>query len=260
MPTYVLRAPKMLGKLVGAAIGGYLGGTIGALIGIVVGHCVRDVPVADREAGRAAYSQPTSAAGQGKYMFISNLVSLLVAMTKADGKITKEEIKVISRFFQENLGYRGQDLSYIKELIEESLQMEHDIEEICYQFRIVSSYQARVLLLELLYQVAYADNTIHPAEQAMLQRIAGLLGILSFDQQRVGALFQGQDEDRYYHILGIDKTAGVNEIKKAYRKLVLENHPDKVNYLGPEYVKVAHQQFTKINEAYNYISRQRGFN
>lgn len=250
--------PKFKGKIIGAGIGAFLGGPIGALIGGMIGHYFKDLPEEARE--KISYTKRVyNQAGYGEFIFVSNLVALLTAMAKADGQISREEVSIIRCFFQDNLGYQGEDLLVIKNLIKESLNTQLDIEQICYQFRVSSNYQSRMLLLEFLYQVAYADQVIHPGEKALIDRIAALLGILGIDQKRIAAQYQVQDEERYYQILGVDKNVGVEDIKKAYRKLVREHHPDKVNHLGEEYVKIAHQQLTKINEAYEYVRRQKGF-
>ncbi len=235
-----------------------MGGPIGAFIGGMLGHYFKDIPEEAVQRGRYSrrlYTQP----GYGEFIFVSNLVALLTAMAKADGQVSREEVSVIRRYFQNNLGYQGEELLLIKNLIKESLKTQLDIEQICYQFRLSANYPSRLVLLELLYQVAYADQVMHPGEQTLLTHIAELLGILGLDQRRIAAQYQIQDESRYYEILGVGKEADMKEIKKAYRRLVQQNHPDKVNHLGEEYVKIAHQQLTKINEAYDYVRRQKGF-
>ena len=254
----IIIMPKFKGKLIGAGIGAFMGGPIGALIGGMLGHYFKDIPeetVQRRTYSRRLYTQP----GYGEFIFVSNLVALLTAMAKADGQVSREEVSVIRRYFQNNLGYQDEELLLIKNLIKESLKTQLDIEQICYQLRLSANYQSRLVLLELLYQVAYADQVIHPGEQTLLTHIAKLLGILGLDQRRIAAQYQIQDESRYYEILGVGKEADMKEIKRVYRRLVQQNHPDKVNHLGEEYVKIAHQQLTKINEAYDYVRRQKGF-
>ena len=250
--------PKFKGKLIGAGIGAFLGGPIGALIGGMLGHYFKDLPeeaLEQQTYSRKIYTQ----SGYGEFIFVSNLVALLTAMAKADGRVSREEVAVIRRYFQHNLGYQGEELLLIKNLIKESLRTVLDVEQICGQFRLCANYQSRLVLLDLLYQVAYADRVIRPAEERLLERIAALLGILEPDKRRIAAQYQIKDESRYYEILGVDRNASVEQIKKAYRRLVQQNHPDKVTHLGEEYVKIANQQLTKINEAYEYIKRQRGF-
>ena len=63
----------------------------------------------------------------------------------------------------------------------------------------------------------------------------------------------------YYSILGINKGASDDEVKKAYRRMAMKYHPDKVHHLGPEYQQDAQEKFRKINEAYEEIRKSRGF-
>ncbi|MBI5788636.1 MAG: TerB family tellurite resistance protein [Candidatus Schekmanbacteria bacterium] len=259
--------PRFKGKLIGAGLGVLLGGPVGAIIGVVIGHLVGDLPGDFKEAkerqyhrvhySRKVYNQP----GYGEFIFVSNLVALLTAVAKADGEIAPEEVAVIRRFFQVDLGYRGEELMLIKKLIKESIHTDLDVDRLCHEFRRSSNYQSRLMLLELLYKVAQADpKKTRQSEQILINKIAELLGVLPADHQRVVALMQVKEpDDGHYKILGVDSDTSVEEIKKAYRRLVQQNHPDKVNHLGEEYVKIAHQQLTRINQAYDSIKREKGF-
>ena len=62
-------------------------------------------------------------------------------------------------------------------------------------------------------------------------------------------LIKSEEED-YYKILGVEKTASEAEIRKAYRKLALKWHPDK----NPDNKEAAEEKFKKINEAYSVLS------
>ena len=69
-----------------------------------------------------------------------------------------------------------------------------------------------------------------------------------------------KDGDAAYKILEIEKSTGDDEVKKAYRRMAMKYHPDKVHHLGPEYQKDAQEKFKKINEAYESVKKQRGIN
>ena len=120
-------------------------------------------------------------------------------------------------------------------------------------------YHSRLELMHLLYGIALADNRIQKEEQLLINQIAYYLGISSSDHQSIQSMF-GKADDSAYKILGVDRNASAEEIKKAYRKLAAENHPDKVSYLGEDFQKDAEEKFQKINEAYEKIKKDKGIN
>jgi DnaJ like chaperone protein len=247
--------PSFKGKLIGAGIGVFLGGPVGALVGAMIGYYFHDVQqeeVTPRYTQRI-YQQPAYA----EFIFTANLVALLTAVAKADGQVDREEVAVIRRFFQNNLGYRGEELELIKNLIKQALRTDLDLVQVCGQFYSISNHQTRLLLLKLLYMVAYADKVIKDSEQALIDKIAALIRISAAEHMSIKAEFTG-NEDRYYQILGVRPGASPDEIKQAYRSLVKKNHPDKVAHLGEEYTKIANERLSQINEAYDHLSRKLG--
>ncbi len=247
--------PSFKGKLIGAGIGFFLGGPLGALIGGMIGHYTKDLKqeAAAPRYTRRIYTQPIYA----EFIFTANLIALLTAVAKADGQVGQEEVAVIRRFFQTNLGYRGQELELIKNLIKQSIQTNLDIDQLCQQFYSISNSQTRLLLLKLLYMVAYADQVVKDSEQALIDRIVARLRISAADHRSIKAEFI-PDDDRYYQILGVSSGVSADELKQAYRALVKKNHPDKVTHLGEEYTKIANERLSQINQAYDYLSRKLG--
>ncbi len=245
--------PSFKGKAIGAGIGLFLGGPLGAMVGAMVGHYLHDKKpeAAAPRYTQKLYSQPVYA----EFIFTANLVALLTAVAKADGQVGSEEVAVIRKFFQHNLGYRGNELELIKNLIKQALRTNLDVAQICRQFYGISNPHTRLLLLKLLYMVAYADRVVKDSEQALIDQIVGILGISAADHRSIRGEFVPDDE-RYYQILGVNTTASADEVKQAYRELVKKNHPDKVAHLGEEYTKVANERLSQINEAYDHLSRK----
>ena len=118
------------------------------------------------------------------------------------------------------------------------------------------SYNDKLLLVEILFKIAYADGEIHEIELQELKRISGLLGLSDKDFDSVYIAFDKNSYDPY-KILNVSRTATNEDIKKAYRDLVKENHPDKYSHLGESYQKEANEKLKKINEAYEKIKKER---
>ncbi len=95
-------------------------------------------------------------------------------------------------------------------------------------------------------------------EESHIHTIAGYLGISHNDYESIKAMFY-KTADSAYKILEIDKTASVDEIKKAYRTMAKKYHPDKVIHLGQEHQKGAEEKFKQVQEAYEQIQKERGF-
>ncbi len=241
------------GKVIGAIIGTYLAGPIGAVIGAMVGHYFHDTKQTGIHYSQVNYQSNYKQPVYAEFIFTANLVALLTAVAKVDGEVTRDEVAVIRKFFQYNLGYRGEQLQLIKNLIKKAIRSDLNVEQMCEQFYSISNYHSRLLLVKLLYMVAFADNSIRDSEQRLIEQIAQLLSISAAEHQSIKAEFVVRD-DTYYQILGIKPGASAQELKQAYRTMVKNNHPDKVAHLGEEYTKIAHERLTRINEAYTYLS------
>ena len=123
------------------------------------------------------------------------------------------------------------------------------------------NYSSKLELLHLLFQIAYADGKVVASELNTIQRIATIFRIDRLDFESVKAPYIKQmDRDWAYKALEIEPTATNDEIKKAYRKMAMKYHPDKVNELGEDVKKSATEKFRSINEAYESLKKQRGMN
>ena len=138
--------------------------------------------------------------------------------------------------------------------------------ELLQEFRDTFAYEPRLILLELVYQIIY---TKHPPLQGELQQarnIAAFLQISSYDQRTIEAKYMYQQqqatatgiqaEEKFYAVLGLEQGADFAAIKKAYRKLSMQYHPDKVGHLGEEFQRVAEEKMKEINQAYDYFKKK----
>ena len=108
----------------------------------------------------------------------------------------------------------------------------------------------------MLYRVAAADGTVSDIEVTTIERIAYYLGISNSDMSSVKAMFVS-DKQWPYKVLEIEQTATDDEVKKAYRKMAVKFHPDKVAHLGEEYQEQAKGKFQKVNQAYEELKKIR---
>jgi DnaJ like chaperone protein len=110
-----------------------------------------------------------------------------------------------------------------------------------------------------LFQIALADGVVHPNELKFLEKVAHAFGLNQNDFNRIQAAHMGSDSADPYQILGVTRDTGDDEIKKTYRNLSRENHPDTLIAQGlpQEFIDVANEKMASINAAYDQISKER---
>jgi DnaJ like chaperone protein len=117
-------------------------------------------------------------------------------------------------------------------------------------------YSSRLQLLHLLFNVSLADTAIQASEIEIIERISGYLGVATSDFVSIKNMFI-PETDSSYKILELDPSASNEELKKAYRRMAMKYHPDKVSHLGEDFRKSADEKFKKVNEAYEKIKKER---
>lgn len=200
--------------------------------------------------------------------FVWLLVNILVNISKIDGVVTKEEINTIHRFFQLNLRYNQTQMAWVKDLVKEALTANTTLEELLEEFRTSFAYEPRLILLELIYQILFTKEQVPENELQIARNIANFLHISAYDQRTIEAKYtyrkqhqyasqqaSSSSANHYYAILGLASGASMDEIKKAYRKLSMQYHPDKVSHLGKEFQSVAEEKMKEINAAYDYFKK-----
>ena len=194
-------------------------------------------------------------------VFVFLLINILIRIAKLDGVVSREEINTINNFFQQHLRYDYSQMLWVKELIKEAQSSPTTLEDLLAEFRNRFSYEQRLILLELIYQVTFTNQTVSPEELALLDRIGSFLGIAAFDHQSIKARNRGRQQqaastaESYYQILGLSPGASPEEIKKAYRTLSMQYHPDKAAHLGEEFRAAAEEKMKEINMAYQHLQK-----
>jgi DnaJ like chaperone protein len=159
---------------------------------------------------------------------------------------------------------------WVKQLIKEARGNGESMDSLLAEFRSSFGYEPRLILLELVYQLVYTRTDISEQELEQVRRIAVILQISVYDQQSMenkyrygrqygngtGPQAAGASDARHYAVLGLEPGASFEEAKKAYRKLSMQYHPDKVRHLGEEFRKVAEEKMKEINVAYDYLEKK----
>jgi DnaJ like chaperone protein len=213
---------------------------------------------------RVSTYEATQSESHNRFVFL--LVNILVKIAQADGHFTRPELNAILNFFQYQLRYNQDQMYWVKQLVKEARENTTDLRQLLEEFRTGFAYEPRLILLELIYQIIYTKQPPPQNELLLAREIAGLLQISVYDQrtieakymyrQRQEAATSGQVEEQYYAVLGLEKGADFAEIKKAYRKLSMQYHPDKVGHLGEEFKKIAEEKMKEINVAYGYFEKK----
>ncbi len=241
------------GKWLGAGLGFALAGPLGALLGLFIGS-VLDTKTVNPNQNRRE-NPINRSGGRGDFMF--SLIVLATSIMKADGHIMRSELDYVKEFLKQNFGLEAthEAMGMIKELSNREIPLN----EVCSQIRYNMDIPSKTQLLYFLFGVAKADNNVCEKEIEALENISNMLGIGSSTFNSIKSMHY-KDTESAYQILEISSTATNEEIKKAYRKMAMVNHPDKVSHLGEDVRQSAEEKFTKINAAYEQIKKQRNIN
>ncbi|NCF74396.1 MAG: co-chaperone DjlA [Gammaproteobacteria bacterium] len=249
-----------IGALIGAAFGGFGGLIVGGLIGYAGSFVLRQVLVGTLQVAQT--------------QLLDSTFSIMGALCKADNVVSREEINAVEQIFG-MLKLQDESRKQAKAAFNRGKQDGFDLDAAVDQFAKISRGRGPLvqLFLQLQCMAVAADGRIDPAEHAMLVRIAQRLGLTEADVSQLEALLRaamggpsapgGQPpQDRLndaYAALGITKDANPAEIKRAYRKLISKNHPDKLASRGlPESMRpVAEERSRELNSAYDLIKSAR---
>ena len=237
---------KGWGKWLWGGLGWAVGGPVGAIIGFALGSMTEGENV-------QAYTAQNNA-GNTPGDFGSALLVLCAALMKADNKLLKSELDYVKGFFVKQSG--EENIRQRMLLFREILKQDIPLQPVCIQIRQQLDYSSRLELMHLLFGLANADGHVNEDEIRLLKLIGDYINISNADFVSMQAMFV-KDKKAAYQILEIEVSVNDDEVKKAYRKMAMKYHPDKVHHLGPEFQKDAQDKFRKINEAYETIKKER---
>jgi DnaJ like chaperone protein len=246
-----------LGKLLGGGLGFAFGGPLGALIGVAIGGVIDTGATGAVQASGSFGGNPYARVQQRRTYpgdFAASLLALSAVVMKADGKVLKSEIQFVRQFYQSQFGIERTN-EYIR-LLQKILEQDIQVREICFQIRSNMEHPLRLELLRYLFEVSKSDGNVAKSEITVLTQIAEYLGISVKDFLSLKNMYY-KDVDSAYKILEIETNASDEEVKKAYRKMAVKYHPDKLSSLGPEFEKNAKEKFQKVQDAYEKIKKER---
>jgi DnaJ like chaperone protein len=263
------------GKLIGGFLGYMMGGLFGAFIGVILGH--------QFDRGIAGFSGDFSSGlggglgglshGEVQRAFFEATFSVMGTVSKADGRVSEEEI-ALARQVMARMGLSEQARREAMALFSKGKQVDFDLEAMLTRFHYATrrARNLRQMFIEIQLHSAYADGNLNPAERKLLLNICDELGFSSFDFDRLDAMVRAEQHATKggkveqvslgdaYAILNVPEKASDAEVKRAYRKLMNQHHPDKLVAKGlpEEMMKLAEDKAHEIRASYDRIREARG--
>jgi len=258
------------GKILGGTFGMMIGGPIGALLGAALGH----------NFDKGLNVSSTSSAGQSAFgrqersqtLFYTATFSVMGHICKADGQVTEDEISLAKQVMQQ-MDMNAEQRKAAIELFNEGKKPTFPLNDVIQQFRQEIGFRPNLLrmFIEVQIMAAYADGIMHAAERKVLLNICQLLKISQHEFEHLCAMIGGMHSSsggtarndgapslkQAYEILDIKESASPAEIKKAYRRLLSQHHPDKLVAKGlpEEMMKIAADRTHEIRKAYEVIKK-----
>lgn len=262
------------GKIVGGGFGFLMGGPLGAVIGASFGHQF------DKGLNQDFESLGYQGQERTQLAFFSTVFSVMGHVAKADGRVTQDEIDT-ARAMMQQMSLDEQQRKIAIDLFNQGKQDDFDLDGVLLQFKQECHRHATLvqMFIEMLLHAAYADGVMHQKEKDLLKHITITLGFSSikfqqlddmvrsqrtFQQRGGGKHYAGQPPTQNmlqdaYTILSCSESSTDAEIKKSYRRLMNQHHPDKLVSKGlpEEMIKIATKKTQEIKAAYELITKSR---
>jgi len=265
------------GKIVGGAFGFMLGGPLGALLGAALGHNF------DRGLKALPEGGGEWAAGDRERVqtaFFTATFSVMGHLAKADGRVSPDEIRLAEAVMAE-MDLDADLRATAIRLFNEGKSSGFPLDEVLEQFRRECHGRSTLLrmFVEIQLQAGFADGRLDAAEDRLLRQVCERIGFPELEYQRLRRMIEaerhfagagagarpggakGPTLDDAYAVLGVSRDASDAEIKKAYRRLLSQHHPDKLVSKGlpEEMMKLAAHKTHEIKQAYERIKTERKF-
>ena len=232
---------------------GGLGWVLGGPIGAIVGYSLAGITGQSMNSYGSSYQRrqyPQTQPGD----FIVCLLVLFGAVMKADNKMLKSELNFVKNFLSKQ--FSQNEVRNFMILFKDIIKQDYPLRDVCKQIVRSMDHPSRLELVHILFGLSNSDGQIDASEINLLGTISGYLNINKNDFNSIKAMFV-HDTLSDYNILEIDPNSTDDEVKKAYRKMAIKYHPDKVSHLGDELKNIAEEKFKSVNDAYQSIKKER---
>ena len=251
-------------SVIGGAVGFMIGGPLGAMLGVAFASNF------SKRRSSSGFSNNFGPGNQQRVQaaFFSGVFSVMGYISKVDGKVSQSEI-IMAQQVMEHMQLSEDMIKVAKDLFNQGKQEGFNLDEVLEQFRVETHRRAHLIrmFLEIQIQAAYADGVFDSSEHNALRDIAQKLHfplheleslIQQFSATKSGS--KNISAEDAYKVLGIDQSFGDKEIKRAYRRLLAQHHPDKLVAKGlpEEMQKLANEKTQEIINAYEIIKKARG--
>jgi DnaJ like chaperone protein len=247
----------MLGKLVGGTIGFAMGGPLGAIAGAVFGHAF------DKSGDSIGYieTESFSAGNQtAQLTFFVAAFSMLAKIARADGELTPEEVDSVERFMAVDLNLDPESRRVARDIFHAAVHSRESFQDFAAQFYDQFRNEPRLLemMIDIMLRVSVSDSNMSQTEERMILSAIRIFNVEDAQYQRIKSKYVS-NAVKYYAVIGCDESDTNEQIKKQYRKLVSEFHPDKIASKGlPDaFIQFANEKFREIQEAYEEIKKIR---
>lgn len=249
------------GKLTFGYMGLLFGGPLGAVAGAALGHHLLDKREDHRGSGPGFIEVEHIETERTQTAYFVSMFSILGKLAKVDGVVTRDEIRIVEDFLG-NMNIADTEKEFARRIFNEAKDSGYSIDDFARQFYQMSGGQPSVLLsfMDVLFRIAAADKSLHPAEETVLRRIRDIFHISTDQFNNLQAAYF-TDVDRFYKVLNCTPASSNEEIKTSYKKLVKDFHPDTIVSKGlpEEFTEFATKRFREIQEAYQHIRQERAF-
>jgi len=266
------------GKIIGAVLGAIVGrGLLGAIVGMLVGHQF------DRRSasmpGPRSGNGPAARAAELRFAFFQATFQVMGHVAKADGRVTEQEIGA-ARSAMSRFSLNEADRLRAIDLFTDGKRPDFPLEGALRRLRALAGGQSELcrMFVQIQLEAALHGNDLNPASRAVLNRICGVLGVSQLEFASLEAMLRMHGSSRQsssstnggargasvladaYQVLGVTAQASDADVTLAYRRLMSQNHPDKLVAQGlPEsMVTAAHERTQRILEAYETVKNHRG--
>ena len=248
------------GKIIGGSLGAMFG-PAGMMAGASFGHYYDNRQKGQNSGPLPDQPEPVPMSKEERNRILfHNTFAMMAKMAKADGYVTKEEVETVKKFMAEPLLLNAESRSRATKIFNQAKNDEKPFDPLSEEFATAFRHdiKTRAMMFEMLLAIALADGVLHPNEDRLLLKLLNdfKLNIEAYNVIRRDFL---PEVDSLYSILGIPPDSSDSEVKKKYRKLSLEYHPDKMAAanVSESVKKLAEEKFKEINQAYDTICRLR---